>query len=372
MATGFVWHERYMWHDTGRASGRSSPPAGWLEPEAPRGEPGDEAALPQPARRQRAARPDSCRSAAPGDASTELCRFHTAEYVERIRAMSAAGGGDGGELAAVRPGRLRDRAALGRRRDRRRRRGARRRRRQRLRARAPARPPRRARRGRGLLHVRQHRRRRPPRARGARASSGSRSSTGTSTTATAPGRLLRRPDRADDLAAPGQLFPADSGIVERDGEGAGAGYNVNVPLPPGSGDGAYVAAFERVVVPALERFGPELIIVASRPRREHDGPARRMMIVTSEGYRPADARSWSTPPTGSATAVSSSIHEGGYSSALRPVLRPGGRRGAVGHRDRRARHVPPGVPGRHGLAWTLQPHQEALIDRVVQLVPAIA
>ena len=47
------------------------------------------------------------------------------------------------------------------------------------------------------------------------------------------------------------------------GEGDGVGANINIPLPRGGGRGAYVAAFERVVVPALERFQPEFIIVAS-------------------------------------------------------------------------------------------------------------
>ncbi len=39
-------------------------------------------------------------------------------------------------------------------------------------------------------------------------------------------------------------------------------YNLNLPLPPGSGHGAYVAALQRVVLPALEAFRPQLIVVA--------------------------------------------------------------------------------------------------------------
>ncbi len=31
MATGLVWHERYMWHDTRHAAG-PLPAGGWLEP----------------------------------------------------------------------------------------------------------------------------------------------------------------------------------------------------------------------------------------------------------------------------------------------------------------------------------------------------
>ena len=32
MATGLVWHERYMWHDTGSAAG-PLPAGGWIEPD---------------------------------------------------------------------------------------------------------------------------------------------------------------------------------------------------------------------------------------------------------------------------------------------------------------------------------------------------
>ena len=34
-------------------------------------------------------------------------------------------------------------------------------------------------------------------------------------------------------------YPADTGMVEENGEGEGEGYNINIPLPPGSGNGAY-------------------------------------------------------------------------------------------------------------------------------------
>ncbi len=58
-------------------------------------------------------------------------------------------------------------------------------------------------------------------------------------------------------------YPAGRGRVGDAGEGAGEGYNLNIPLPAGSGRAAYVHAFEEVVVPALEAFKPDLIIVTS-------------------------------------------------------------------------------------------------------------
>ena len=56
-------------------------------------------------------------------------------------------------------------------------------------------------------------------------------------------------------------FPPNSGTLDEIGAGAGTGSNINIPLPPGSGRGAYLAAMERVVAPAIEAFRPQLIIV---------------------------------------------------------------------------------------------------------------
>jgi len=79
-------------------------------------------------------------------------------------------------------------------------------------------------------------------------------------------------------------YPPGSGTVEETGAGAGRGFNVNVPLPPGSGHGAYVAAVDRVVVPALRRFGPGLIVVACGLDANGMDPLARMMC-TSETFR---------------------------------------------------------------------------------------
>jgi acetoin utilization deacetylase AcuC-like enzyme len=54
-----------------------------------------------------------------------------------------------------------------------------------------------------------------------------------------------------------------AGPITDVGTGAGTGFTINVPLPPGSGSGAYRAAFDRVVAPALDAFQPELILVSS-------------------------------------------------------------------------------------------------------------
>lgn len=56
-------------------------------------------------------------------------------------------------------------------------------------------------------------------------------------------------------------YPPDSGTIGEIGEEAGEGANLNIPLPAGSGHAAYLATIERVVLPALDRFAPEIIIV---------------------------------------------------------------------------------------------------------------
>jgi acetoin utilization deacetylase AcuC-like enzyme len=90
----------------------------------------------------------------------------------------------------------------------------------------------------------------------------------------------------------------------------------NLPLPPGSGHGAYLAAFERVVVPALLRFRPEAIFVASGFDGGAMDPLGRM-LATSATFR-ALARSL----MGAADALCGGrlilSHEGGYSTAHVP------------------------------------------------------
>jgi len=79
------------------------------------------------------------------------------------------------------------------------------------------------------------------------------------------------------------VFPLDSGHTDERGTDAGFGYNVNIPLPPGSGDGCYRYAVETVVVPALQRFRPDLVLVACGfDAGAMDQMARQM--VTSRGF----------------------------------------------------------------------------------------
>jgi acetoin utilization deacetylase AcuC-like enzyme len=112
------------------------------------------------------------------------------------------------------------------------------------------------------------------------------------------------------------FYPPGSGHVTETGEADGAGLTVNVPLPPGSGVGAYVAAFERVVVPALRSFRPELVLVASGLDACAIDPQGRM-LMHSDGYR-ALTRLVAAAATDLCGGRLVLCHEGGYSSAYAP------------------------------------------------------
>lgn len=79
-------------------------------------------------------------------------------------------------------------------------------------------------------------------------------------------------------------FPANSGFTTERGEGEGLGYNLNIPLPPGGGNAAYIYAMEKVVLPALRAYKPQLIIVGSGFDASMMDPLARMM-VTASGFR---------------------------------------------------------------------------------------
>lgn len=58
------------------------------------------------------------------------------------------------------------------------------------------------------------------------------------------------------------LYPG-TGDSSETGEAEGKGFTVNVPLSAGGGDDVYRGAFERVVLPVLEQFAPELVLVSA-------------------------------------------------------------------------------------------------------------
>jgi acetoin utilization deacetylase AcuC-like enzyme len=71
--------------------------------------------------------------------------------------------------------------------------------------------------------------------------------------------------RADVLYLSAHQYPfyPGTGAANEIGCGEGTGVTVNCPLPPGQSDADYGALFAEVMLPALERFAPELVIVSA-------------------------------------------------------------------------------------------------------------
>jgi acetoin utilization deacetylase AcuC-like enzyme len=357
--TGFVWHERYMWHDTGHYGG-VVPPGEWVQPWLSEENP-------EAKRRIRnlvevSGLLDTLVAIAPREATdAELLRVHTPAHLERIRARNTrlnadlgmsttmgrgsfeiaalAAGGAIAAVDAVLDGRVTNAYAL-------------------------VRPPGHhalADRAMGFCLF----------ANGAVAGHHALAVRGLERIAyvdwdvhhgNGTEAAFYDDPRALTLSLhQDRCFPADTGGVDDIGDGAGRGYNLNVPLPPGSGTGAYLEALRRVVLPALERFQPQLIFVASGFDGGAYDPMGRQMLTSAcfrtftealvdFAARHCDGRLLCT-------------HEGGYHAptvpfhALAVLETLCGRRTAV---------EDPFLPIHAALGQqALQPHQAALLDQVV-------
>ncbi len=78
-------------------------------------------------------------------------------------------------------------------------------------------------------------------------------------------------------------FYPGTGDVDEIGEGEGKGYTVNVPLAAGGGDDVYASAFERIVLPVLESYAPELVLVSAGFDAAARDPLAQMQ-VSPEAY----------------------------------------------------------------------------------------
>lgn len=109
--------------------------------------------------------------------------------------------------------------------------------------------------------------------------------------------------------------PGYSGAEER-GSGEGLGFNINVPLPAGSGHDAYLMAVQEIVLPALSKFRPDLLVVASGLDANNVDPLARMLL-TSETYRQLTLlmKEAAAELCGGRLVL---VHEGGYAEAYVP------------------------------------------------------
>jgi acetoin utilization deacetylase AcuC-like enzyme len=111
-------------------------------------------------------------------------------------------------------------------------------------------------------------------------------------------------------------YPLDTGALADRGKGAGTGYNINLPLPAGAGHTAYLHAMDRVAVPAIRDFAPDIIIIACGYDASAVDPLARM-LATADTYRQMTLKIKNLAAElcdGKLVLV----HEGGYSEAYVP------------------------------------------------------
>ncbi|WP_458791390.1 class II histone deacetylase [Yoonia sp. MH D7] len=106
-------------------------------------------------------------------------------------------------------------------------------------------------------------------------------------------------------------YPMDTGAFADRGRGAGLGYNLNIPLPPGVGHTGYLAAMDRLALPAIRDFAPDVLIVACGYDAAANDPLGRM-LATAETFRAMTRRVMDT------TTKIVMVHEGGYSETYVP------------------------------------------------------
>jgi acetoin utilization deacetylase AcuC-like enzyme len=81
---------------------------------------------------------------------------------------------------------------------------------------------------------------------------------------------------------PRTCYPG-SGFAWEKGVGPGTGYTMNVPFPPGSGDDDYLAALRETVLPALDTFAPEVLMISAGFDAHLDDPLASMAL-SEQGF----------------------------------------------------------------------------------------
>ena len=368
--TGLVWHELLMWHDTHALAGFMQSGRGVIEPD----EPSESAAGKRRIKNllDVAGLTEQLALIKPRAASeAELQRVHTAEYIAALKAMSAGNGGDaalgdhvgvtpfgpgGYEIAALAAGGILeavDAIATG----------------EIDNAYALVRPPghhSEAARGFGFC-IFNH---------GALAARHAQQAHGLGRVAIldwdvhhgngAESIFWTDPSVLTISVHQDNCYPPQSGLVEATGAGPGAGFNLNVPLPPGSGHGAYLAAMDRIILPRLKAFQPDMIIVASGLDAGAYDPQARMML--GGGSFAAMTRRVMDVAEDCCGGRLLLTHEGGYHRPSVPFFGLAIIEALSGLKGSVADPFEPIIAGMAG--QDLQPHQDAAIARVLAALAA--
>jgi acetoin utilization deacetylase AcuC-like enzyme len=84
-------------------------------------------------------------------------------------------------------------------------------------------------------------------------------------------------------------FYPGTGAAAETGRGAGVGYTVNLPIEVGATDADFDAVYREAVIPALQQFEPELILVSAGFDAHELDPLAGMRMTTA-GYGQLTAR----------------------------------------------------------------------------------
>jgi acetoin utilization deacetylase AcuC-like enzyme len=111
-------------------------------------------------------------------------------------------------------------------------------------------------------------------------------------------------------------YPMDTGDFADRGRGKGEGFNLNIPLPPGTGHLGYLATMERIVIPQIRAFNPDVIVIACGYDAAAIDPLGRM-LATADTFRvmTQQVKTLAEELCGGRLMMA---HEGGYSEAYVP------------------------------------------------------
>jgi len=104
------------------------------------------------------------------------------------------------------------------------------------------------------------------------------------------------------------LYPG-TGPASDSGSGVGEGYTLNLPVPPGSGEAEWLELIDETIVPAAERFRPDLVLISAGYDAHRLDPLAGCQLESSSFARMAtrmrDLASRLDVPLGA-------VQEGGY------------------------------------------------------------
>ena len=111
-------------------------------------------------------------------------------------------------------------------------------------------------------------------------------------------------------------YPMDAGDFADRGRGKGEGFNLNIPLPPGTGHIGYIQTMERIVIPQIQAFKPDVIVIACGYDAAAIDPLGRM-LATAETFQvmTQQVKSLAADLCNGRLMMA---HEGGYSEVYVP------------------------------------------------------